>query len=128
MALLGSMGGTRLQLLIPERYLQSLLLVVLPVVAIVVLRQRSFREVPGDIDRRRQRTIVLSASLVIGAYDGFYGPGTGTFLLLIFTGLGQMDVRTASGNVKVVNLASGIGSLITAVLYGEVYWEKASCS
>ena len=55
-------------------------LVVLPVVAIVVLRQRSFREVPGDIDRRRQRTIVLSASLVIGAYDGFYGPGTGTFL------------------------------------------------
>lgn len=53
MALLGSMGGTRLQLLIPERYLQSLLLVVLPVVAIVVLRQRSFREVPGDIDRRR---------------------------------------------------------------------------
>ncbi|HIS65301.1 MAG TPA: TSUP family transporter [Candidatus Avoscillospira avistercoris] len=122
MALLGSMGGTRLQLLIPEQYLQSLLLVVLPVVAIVVLRQRSFREVPGDIDRRRQRTIVLSASLVIGAYDGFYGPGTGTFLLLIFTGLGQMDVRTASGNVKVVNLASGIGSLITAVLYGEVYW------
>lgn len=123
LALVGSMGGTRLQLLISERYLQYLLLIVLPVVAVVVLRQRSFREVPGDIARPRQAAIVLLASLVVGAYDGFYGPGTGTFLLLIYTGLAQMDVRTASGNVKIVNLSSGIGSLITAVLYGKVFWQ-----
>ena len=123
MALLVSMGGTRLQLLVDETYLQYLLLVVLPVVAVVVLRQREFREIPGDIPRRRQAAVVLTASLIIGAYDGFYGPGTGTFLLLVYTGLGQMDVRTASGNVKAVNLASGIGSLVTAVLYGQVFWQ-----
>lgn len=123
LALLGSMGGTRLQLLVDETYLQYLLLVVLPVVAVVVLRQREFREIPGDIPRRRQAAVVLTASLIIGAYDGFYGPGTGTFLLLVYTGLGQMDVRTASGNVKAVNLASGIGSLVTAVLYGQVFWQ-----
>lgn len=122
LALLGSMGGTRLQLLVDETYLQYLLLVVLPVVAVVVLRQREFREIPGNIPRRRQAAVVLTASLIIGAYDGFYGPGTGTFLLLVYTGLGQMDVRTASGNVKAVNLASGIGSLVTAVLYGQVFW------
>ncbi len=122
LAFLGSTAGTRLQLMISEKYLQYLLLVVLPVVAIVVLRQRSFREEPGDIASGKQTAIVLIASLVIGAYDGFYGPGTGTFLLLVYTGLAQMDVRTASGNVKVVNLASGVGSLATAVLYGKVFW------
>lgn len=122
MALLGSVGGTRLQLLIPETYLQYLLLVVLPIVAVVVLRKRSFRETPGDIQRSRQFLVVLLASLVIGAYDGFYGPGTGTFLLLVYTGLGKMDVRTASGNVKIVNFSSGVASLATALLYGEVFW------
>lgn len=121
LALLGSALGTRLQLALDEKYLQCLLLIVLPVAATVVLRQRNFREEPGDIAPRRQAVIVLGASLFIGAYDGFYGPGTGTFLLLIYTGLGQMDVRTASGNVKLVNLASGIASLATALLYGQVF-------
>ena len=122
LALLGSMAGTRLQLALDEKYLQYLLLAVLPVAAIIVLRQRSFREEPGDIAPRRQAALVLGASLLIGAYDGFYGPGTGTFLLLAYTNLGQMDVRTASGNVKLVNLASAIGSLLTALLYGKVFW------
>lgn len=122
LALLGSSLGTRLQLAINEKYLQYLLLFVLPITAIVVLRQRSFREEPGEIAPRRQMICVLGASLLIGAYDGFYGPGTGTFLLLAYTGLGRMDVRTASGNVKLVNLASGVGSLFTALIYGKVFW------
>ncbi len=122
LALAGSTLGTRLQLALNEKYLQYLLLVVLPVAAIVVLRQRDFREEPGNIAPKRQAVIVLGASLLIGAYDGFYGPGTGTFLLLAYTGLGQMDVRTASGNVKLVNLASGIASLVTALLYGKVFF------
>jgi len=122
LALLGSTLGTRLQLMLDEKYLQYLLLAVLPVVAVIVLRKRSFREEPGDIAPRAQAAIVMAVSLVVGAYDGFYGPGTGTFLLLLYTGLGKMDVRTASGNVKLVNLASGVGSLITAVLYGKVFW------
>lgn len=121
-ALLGSALGTRLQLSLQEKYLQYLLLAVLPVAAIVVLRQRSFREEPGDLAPGRQLCVVLGASLLIGAYDGFYGPGTGTFLLLAYTNLAQMDVRTASGNVKIVNFASGIGSLTTALLYGKVFW------
>lgn len=123
LSLLGAMGGTRLQLALDEKYLQGLLLLVLPVVAVVVLRKRSFREEPGEIDPKKQMLIVSASSLLIGAYDGFYGPGTGTFLLLVYTGLGKMDVRTASGNVKLVNLASGIGSLVTAVVYGQVFWK-----
>ena len=120
LALVGSHLGTRLQLLVAEKYLQYLLLAVLPVVAAVLLRQKKLPEEPGDINKWLQRAIVWGASLVVGTYDGFYGPGTGTFLLLIFCGMGKMDVRTASGNVKLVNLASNVGALLTSLAAGKV--------
>ena len=72
----------------------------LPVVAFVVLRQRQLPEERGDIEPKKQMAIVYLAALVVGAYDGFYGPGTGTFLLLIFCNLGKLDVRTAGLAIK----------------------------
>ena len=116
-----SFFGTKLQLMISEVYLQYLLLIVLPVVAFVVLRQRQLPEERGDIEPKKQMAIVYLAALVVGAYDGFYGPGTGTFLLLIFCNLGKLDVRTAGGNVKLVNLSSNIASLLTSLLSGKVF-------
>lgn len=107
--------------MIDEVYLQYLLLIVLPVVAFVVLRQRQFPEERGEIDRRKQCAIVWLASFVVGAYDGFYGPGTGTFLLLIYCNLAKMDVRTAGGNVKLVNLSSNIGAFVTSLRSGQVF-------
>ena len=120
LALVGSHLGTRLQLLVAEKYLQYMLLAVLPMVAAVLLRQKKLPEEPGQIDKWLQRAIVWGASLIVGTYDGFYGPGTGTFLLLIFCGMGKMDVRTASGNVKLVNLASNVGALLTSLVAGKV--------
>ena len=122
LALIGAHFGTRLQLLVPEIYLQYLLLVVLPVVAFITLRQRQLREEKGLIDPKKQMAIVLTAALAVGTYDGFYGPGTGTFLLLIFCNLGKMDVRTASGNMKLVNLSSNIGALATSIAAGQVFF------
>ena len=121
LALVGSFAGTSIQLMIDEVYLQYLLLIVLPVVAFVVLRQRQFPEERGEIDRRKQCAIVWLASFVVGAYDGFYGPGTGTFLLLIYCNLAKMDVRTAGGNVKLVNLSSNIGAFVTSLRSGQVF-------
>lgn len=121
LALVGAHFGTKLQLALDERYLKWLLLIVLPIVAFVVLRQRTLPEERGDIPPAKQAAIVLAASLLVGAYDGFYGPGTGTFLLLIFCNWGKMDVRTAAGNVKLVNLASNLGSLFTSLMNGKVF-------
>jgi uncharacterized membrane protein YfcA len=89
-------------------------------VAVLLLRQKKFPEERGEIPVWTQRAIVWSASLVIGAYDGFYGPGTGTFLLLVFCNFAKMDLRTASGNVKLVNLASNVGALLTSLAAGKV--------
>lgn len=121
LALVGAHLGTSLQLAIDERYLKWLLLFVLPVVAFVVLRQKKLPEESGNIDPGRQMAIVLGASFLVGAYDGFYGPGTGTFLILIFCNLAKMDLRTASGNVKLVNLSSNVGAVFTSFLNGKVF-------
>lgn len=122
LALVGSMGGTWLQHHTPDVVLKYLLLFVLPVVAFVTLRNRSWPDEPGEITFAKQAAIVWAASLIIGAYDGYYGPGTGTFLMIIFVRLAKLDTRTASGGVKVVNLSSNIGSMYTAWRAGYVYW------
>ena len=120
LAMIGAHFGTKLQIQVDEQYLKYMLLVALPVIAVVLLRQKSFPEERGQINPWLQRGVVYSAALVIGVYDGFYGPGTGTFLLLVFCNLAKQDLRTASGNVKIVNLSSNISALITASLAGKV--------
>jgi uncharacterized membrane protein YfcA len=119
-ALVGAHFGTRLQIMVDEAYLKYLLLLVLPVVAFVLLKQKRFPEEKGEMPFRRRGAIVWGASLLLGAYDGFYCPGTGTFMLLIFCNFAKMDLRSASGNVKIVNLSSNIGALATSALAGKV--------
>jgi hypothetical protein len=121
-ALVGSMAGTWLQHRTPDVVLKYLLVAVLPVVAIVTLRTRQWPDEPGEISFAKQAAIVWVSSLVIGAYDGYYGPGTGTFLMILFIRLAKLDTRTAAGGVKVVNLASNVGSLFTAWQAGYVLW------
>ena len=123
LALSGSYFGTRLQLAVGEQFLKWLLLIVLPIVAVVVLKQRSFPEERGEIEPGRQMAIVMLASLVIGTYDGFYGPGAGTFLLLALTGWALLDVRNAAGLTKAANLTSNVAALITFILSSNVDYQ-----
>ena len=120
LALLGAHFGTRLQLTVEEQYLKFMLLAVLPVIAFILLKKKELPEQRGKINEWLRRAIVWGFSLIIGTYDGFYGPGTGTFLLLAFCYLAKVDVRTASGNVKLVNLASNVGALATSLSAGKV--------
>ena len=121
-AFAGSFLGARLSLAVSEDVMKYILLIVLPVTAFVVLNRHLFGDGGGEAkaDRRTVTVCILSA-LVIGVYDGFYGPGTGTFLILIFTHLAKMDLRTAAGNVKLVNLSSCIGALFTSLVNGKVF-------
>ncbi len=122
MALIGSAIGANLSLLVNENIMKYILLFILPVVAFYVLRGKSFIDKPDvkPISRKNAYLIVSLASFIIGAYDGFYGPGTGTFLILVYTGFAKMDVTTASGNTKLVNLASNIAALVTFLLNGKI--------
>lgn len=112
-ALTGSVIGTWLQHRTPDAVLKYMLLAVLPVVAVITLRNHDWPDEPGEIDPKKQMAIVWAASFVIGGYDGYYGPGTGTFLMILFIRAAKLDTRHAAGGVKVINLSSNIGSLVT---------------
>ena len=118
----GSILGARIALLTSDAILKIVLLILLPIVAFYVLKKKDLEpDLTTQPSHRTQLTILISSSLLIGIYDGFYGPGTGTFLLLIFCNLAKLDVRTAGGNVKLVNLASNIGALVTSLMSGKVF-------
>ena len=122
-ALAGSTIGANASLYTSERTLQLLLIVLLPFVAFYVLKKKDLEpEHPFSLKKSVQYTVVVAASFLIGTYDGFYGPGTGTFLLLAFTGLAKMDLRTASGNMKIVNLSSNVAALVTFIFAGKIVW------
>lgn len=119
LAIIGSHFGARLQLAVDEKYSRYILIAVLVIVAFVMLKDRSFAP-SGAKSPAWQFFFVLLASLVVGAYDGFYGPGTGTFLLLAYCKLARMELTDASGTVKAVNLASNVGAFVTMLLAGKV--------
>ncbi len=130
-ALIGSVAGANLALIISDHILKMVLVFILPIVAFCVLRDKNMDvEVPVGMTKNKQYLIAIVCSLVIGCYDGFYGPGTGTFLLLVFTKLAKIPLEKATGNVKIVNLSSNISALITFILAGKILWGlglAASC-
>ena len=120
-SLIGSWGGSSLALLASEKLIQYMLLPVLPVVAYYVLRKKDLDHAgQKQLSRRKTFLICMPVSLLVGTYDGFYGPGTGTFLILLYTSLASLDLLTASANTKAVNLASNIGALAVFILNGKV--------
>ena len=124
-ALAGAWMGAKLNLLVSEQVLYWLMLIVVPVMAVFLLFKRDF----GTEDRSDQfgklRLLFMSAliGLGVGAYDGFFGPGAGTFLMLAFSGLCKFDLLKASGNTKAANSASNLASLITFAMAGKVMWS-----
>jgi uncharacterized membrane protein YfcA len=61
-----------------------------------------------------------ACAFLSGGYDGFYGPGTGTFLIIAVTALAGMSVKAANAQAKVINLSSNIASLTVFLLNGQV--------
>ena len=119
-AVAGSFCGANASMAVEEAVMGTLLLIVLPVAALVVLRSRSFSE-EGELvpDRRTWATALLSA-LVVGLYDGFYGPGTGTFLIIAFTAFAHVPLKNANAHAKVINLTTNLTSLAVFLTGGQV--------
>ena len=121
-AMAGSALGARISLMIDEKVLRLMLLFVLPVAATIVLNRHLLKDTEDHeihFDRRTVVTAVLSA-LIIGMYDGFYGPGTGTFLITAVTVFAKFSLERAKAPAKVINLTTNITSLTVYLLSGKV--------
>ena len=117
-SLAGSNIGARISLSISDNILKAVMLVLLPATAVFVLKSKVL-----DVEREQlsnRKTFILSAciALCLGMYDGFYGPGTGTFLLILFTSLVHLKLTEANGVTKVINLASNVSALVVYLASG----------
>ena len=125
LAVIGSALGAWVVLFVDADVLRVILIVIVPIVAVFVLVKKDFGKEDRS-DTLKTRTILIGAGIAaftIGFYDGFFGPGTGTFLILIFTVFLRFDLVTANGNAKIINLSSNAGSLITFIANGQVAWQ-----
>jgi uncharacterized membrane protein YfcA len=133
-ALLGSLAGVKLVMSIPPETLRPIVLVLLVAVAVFFLtrRKRAPRSAvigeptpeppPGGIAIVRRHPLVFGAIVggALGLYDGFFGPGTGTFLIALHTALFGDDLTEASANAKVANFASNLGSVAMFASEGKI--------
>jgi len=119
-AFIGSSAGANLALLVTDYYFKLLLLLIVPVAAFYVLKSKHLSE-DGDLIVN-SRNIIISGliSFGVGVYDGFYGPGTGTFLILLLTLFTHMKLSNANGLTKVINLTTNIAALTVFLLNGKV--------
>lgn len=120
-AMLGSSLGAKASMAAPEGVMEAILFVALPLVAFIVLNPKIFHdnEATKLILNKKLYLIAVVSAFVVGLYDGFYGPGTGTFLIIAFTVFAKLDIRTSNAQAKVINLTTNITSLTIFLLNGQ---------
>ena len=123
-AFVGSAGGAVLASKIPTSSMRPMVLVLLIVVAIYTWfkpdlgKFENLRHLP-----KRRVQIAAFAGVVIGFYDGIFGPGTGSFLMLILVASLGYAFITASAIAKVVNVATNVGAIMVFGINGAVIWQ-----
>ncbi|MEU5216096.1 TSUP family transporter [Streptomyces sp. NPDC020807] len=130
-ALAGSVAGASFVSMISKDALRPLTMVVLLAVAGFVLFRPSFGaraegEGRAPLTRARILTAIVLVGGGIGFYDGLFGPGTGTFLVLALTAVLHLDLVTASATAKIVNVCTNAGALAMFAYQGNVYWQLAA--
>ncbi len=118
LALIGSWIGSSLALVMDASVLKTVLILVLPAMAVIVLRPR--KEVVVKAKDHIDWIKIGLITFFVGMYDGFIGPGTGSLLIFGFVSVLGMSYTQASANAKVVNLASGIAAVVTFGLSGQI--------
>jgi uncharacterized protein len=124
-AALGSFVGARLVLLLDPALLRPAALVLLVVAAASAFVRRPTASSRNPLVDAWPRASAGLVGLVLGAYDGFFGPGTGTFLLLVYAYLFGDGLVAASGNAKVANFASNAAAFLLFSFSGAVRWDIA---
>ncbi len=118
---IGALIGADTVLGVNQRNLRLVILVAIVVIAAVTLLKRRMgaeNRFPGLSPRVVTAAVLIAASL--GFYDGFVGPGTGSFLLFAFLSVFQFDFLGAAGNGRVLNFISNVAALLLFALRGKV--------
>ncbi len=126
LALFASFSGSYLLTHVSNAFMKPVLLIVLAVVAIYTYTKKNFgQRQERNLSKTKQLQLGIVIGLLIGFYDGFIGPGAGSFLILAFIALMGFDFLHASAAAKLVNLATNLGSISLFLAKGTIIWSIA---
>ena len=126
-ALLGSFAGAwTLTLVSAEGLRKALPIVLLAVLVYTVLRKDMGITHAPSRSGRAQVAIACAIGAVIGFYDGFFGPGAGSFFVFAFVRLLGFDFLNASASAKLLNVATNFAALVLLASKGHVWWHVAA--
>lgn len=122
MAVMGGALGAALATIVPGDVLRA----IMPVLLIAIALYFALKPNLGDVDKHRRITpFAFGLTLVpaIGFYDGVFGPGTGSFLMLGFVSLAGFGMLKATAHTKLLNFGSNVGALAIFVAFGAILWK-----
>ena len=125
-ALIGSSISTSFAVYLSDNILKIIILCALPTVAIALALKKDFGSDTSrpvrQLSPSKENVLCACIGFVMGAYDGLVGPGTGTFLIMLFTLILGTDLLTSSGCAKISNLASNLASAAVWIFNGHVIY------
>jgi uncharacterized membrane protein YfcA len=124
-SLLGAYLGANLIVSIPQETVGKIILALIPFGILIFLTPKDRPVQEHVLSHGMLFTVVPLTCLVIGFYDGFFGPGTGSMFIIAFHYLLKMDLVSSSANSKTFNFASNIGALVAFVIAGKVIYLLA---
>lgn len=124
-ALIGSQIGAQLVIWIDEKYCQWLLVFLMPLILLLVIWNKKYFYNITEYTKSKKPKQFTSClvALIVGCYDGFFGPGAGTLYILGFTLFLKIDMVYAAGNTKIINVISNFGALAVFAAKGLVAYE-----
>lgn len=122
-ALLGAWGGAALVAWLPRETMRPLVVILLILVAGYTFMKKDFgqRAQTPKAERKHRHSVLFGG--VIGLYDGFFGPGTGSFLIFGFIRLFGMDFVQGSASAKVINFATNLSAIAFFASHGPLLWQ-----
>ncbi|ESU22925.1 putative permease [Flavobacterium enshiense DK69] len=125
-AFASAFAGSTLLTHVSNDFMKPLLLVVLTLLAVYTFIKKNFGQHQEKLLSVKTQIIYsVIISMAIGFYDGFIGPGTGSFFVVAFVSVLGLDFLHASANAKMVNLATNFGSICLFMLKGKILWMIA---
>ena len=123
-ALVGAFIGAWVVTLIDPSFLRRLLPFILLAVLLYTLAKKDLGRTHAPRHAQGRETLLACAiGAVIGRYDGFFGPGTGSFFIFLFVRLLGYDFLNASASAKLLNVATNLSALALFAMKGHVWWQ-----
>lgn len=125
MAVLGSLAGAALALYLKPGVLRPVVMILLVCVAVLIASGRIRPKDAAPYAAKSSALLIAAVALALGAYDGFFGPGAGTFIIAALVVLFHLPLARATAEAKVLNFASNFTAMVFFAHGGAVLWKAA---